>query len=406
MPTDWWKGLSLLFFLAPVAVDAMSASLEKIFPVEIRSRLSEPGRHSVIVLSASRFGDSAFEAALRQLTVPAFPGGIDQARLRLIDGYAVRADAQGLRSLAREEGLAALWVIPDPLFGEMVRIIESLDYIVRTVPEPMAVNISLGPPPAMLPLPYREDEPIHLATRKAAEAGKLVVMSAGNAGPGNDTLNPWCLSPSVVCVGAATEDGSRVWEKSSRGRPGDPLYRPGVVAPGVDLLTAHPAGVPKSPEMRAAEKRTGFDRRVPPERRDFYTVVSGTSFAARHVSDAAAQVFFFLANARAELLAAGETDPKIAIFYHHAPLKKRDSWVRDRRWAGTVEDLESFFAAIYPARPDPLVVKQILLDAALPMADFGEHEAGSGFLHQEIIHRYFGKYGSPKPKILSTKVTE
>jgi hypothetical protein len=231
-------------------------------------------------------------------------------------------------------------------------------------------------------------------------------MSAGNAGPRNDTLNPWCLSPTVLCVGAALEDGSKLWEQSSRGRPGDPLYRPGVVAPGVDIVTTHPPAIPKSPEMLVAEKRAGFDKRVAPDKRDLYTVASGSSFAASHVSGAAAQVFFYLSNARAELIAQGDQDPKIAVIYTHAPLKNRDPLVRTHRLIGEVKDFDSNFVAIYPARPDPLVVKQILLDAALPMANYREHEVGSGFLHQEIINRHFGQYGLVQPKLLPVKAVE
>jgi hypothetical protein len=406
MLTQPWMRSALPVFLVTSMMDPATASQDKVFPAEARGKIAGPAYRNVIVLSSSPTGDPAFEAALRRHTVPAFEGGLEKARLPLIGGYAVRANAQGIQGLAQVPEVVALWVTPDQLFGDSVRIIKSIDYVVRTVPQPMAINISLGPPPAMLPLPYREREPVSLAIQKAGEADKLVVMSAGNAGPKDDTLNPWCLSPTVVCVGAATEDGSGLWKQSSRGRPGDPLYRPSVVAPGVDVITTHPPGIPKSAEMLAAEKWAGFDQRVPPDKRHLYTVVSGSSFAASHVSDAAAQVFFYLSKAREELAAQGDKDPKIAMIYTHASLQKRDALVRTRRLAGEVKDFDSNFLAIYPARPDPLVVKQILLDSALPMAGYREHEVGSGFLHQEIINRLFGQYGLVQPKILSTKAVE
>lgn len=387
-------------------IDPAAAQPEKIFPAEIRGKLSGARTHHVIVLSAGRLDGAAFEAALRQHTVPAFPGGMENARLPLIDGYAVKANAKGLAGLARLSGVAAVWVIPESLFADSVRIIKSIDYVVRTVPDPIAINISLGPPAAMLPMPYREREPINLAIRKAAEAGKLVVMSAGNDGPGNDTLNPWCLSPWVVCVGAASADGAKLWEKSSRGRPGDPVYRPGVVAPGIDILTAHPPDIAKTPDQLAAEKRSGFAERVPADKRQLYTVVSGSSFATKYVSDAAAQVFFYLSSARADLAAQGEKDPKIAVMYSHRSLKDRDALVRARRLIGEAKDFESYFMAIYPARPDPLVVKQILLDAALPMAGYREHEIGSGFLNRDLINHHFGQYGLVQPKILPVKAVQ
>lgn len=386
--------------------DPAAARREKIFPAEIRGRLSGPRAHHVIVLFSGT-DRATFEVALRQHTAPAFPGDMDQARLPLINGYAAKANAKGLEGLGQIQSVAAVWVIPEPLFADSVRIIKGIDYVVRTVPDPMAINISLGPPAAMLPMPYREQEPINLAIKKAAEAGKLVVMSAGNDGPRNDTLNPWCLSPWVVCVGAATADGSKLWEKSSRGRPGDPVYRPSVVAPGVDVITTHPPDIPKTPDMLAAEKRIGFEKQVPADKRHLFTVVGGSSFAAMHVSDAAAQVFFYLASARDDLAAKGEKDSKkIAVIYTHRLLKDRDALVRTRRLIGEVKDFEDNFLAIYPARPDPLIVKQILLDAALPMAGYGEHEIGSGFLHQDMINRLFGQYGLVKPKILPVKSVE
>lgn len=398
--------IALLLFLLPPMADPMAAQREKIFPVEARGGLSGTRSHNVIVLSSGTTDSAAFETALRKNTVPAFPGDIEQARLPLINGYAVKANVKGMEGLGQLQSVAAVWVIPDPLFAHYVRVIKGIDYVVRTVPDPMAINISLGPPAGMLPMPYREQEPISLAIRKAAGAGKLVIMPAGNDGPGNDTLNPWCLSPWAVCVGAATADGSKLWEKSSRGRPGDPVYRPSVVAPGVDILTTHPPQIPKTPEQLAAEKRIGFDQQVPADKRDLFTVVSGSSFATSHVSDAAAQVFFFLANARDDFIAKGDKDPKAAVIYTHRLLKGRDALVRTHRLIGEVKDFESNFLAIYPARPDPLVVKQILLDAASPMAGYGEHEIGSGFLHQDTINQLFGQYGLVKPKILPVKSVE
>lgn len=395
--------IALLLLLLPNMVDPAAAQREKIFPAEVRGRLSGSRSHNAIVLSSDTIDRVAFEAALRPHTAPAFPGGMEQARLPLIDGYAVKASAKGLEGLGQLQSVAAVWVIPDPLFAHYVRIIKGIDYVVRTVPDPMAINISLGPPAALLPMPYREQEPISLAIKKATEAGKLVVMSTGNDGPGNDTLNPWCLSPWAVCVGAATADGSKLWEKSSRGRPGDPVYRPSVVAPGVDVLTTHPPDLPKTPDQLAAEKRIGFDQQVPVDKRNLYTVVSGSSFATSYVSDAAAQVFFYLSNARDDFIAKGDQDPKVAIPYSHRLLKERDALVRTRRLIGEVKDFDSYFMAIYPARPDPLIVKQILLDAALPMAGYGEHEIGSGFLHKDMINHLFGQYGLVTPKILSTK---
>jgi hypothetical protein len=158
--------------------------------------------------------------------------------------------------------------------------------------------------------------------------------------------------------------------------------------------------------MLAAEKRIDFDKKVPADQRKLYTVVSGSSFAALYVSDAAAQVFFYLVHARGELVAKGEKDPKIAVIYSHRKLANRDAVVRTRRLAGEVKDFDSNFVAIYPARPEPIIVKQILLDSALAMPGYQESEVGSGFLDKDLVDRLFGQYGLAKPKVLPVKVVK
>ena len=45
------------------------------------------------------------------------------------------------------------------------------------------------------------------ATRVFTDHGVSVVFSAGNAGPGNGTLNPYSQAPWVVSVGATDQNG-------------------------------------------------------------------------------------------------------------------------------------------------------------------------------------------------------
>ncbi|MEP7009434.1 MAG: S8 family serine peptidase [Acidobacteriota bacterium] len=382
---------------------------EKIFPEDRRAEVKVDGAYEVIVL-AEAGQVAAAESAVRQHGSAPFPGGIQRARLELIEGIAAKASGAGIKALAESKGIARIWMVPRDLFENYVRIIQGLGYVVATDPGPGPINLSLGPPSGMLPMPFQEGEPLNLATRRAAAAGKLTIVSAGNDGPKPDTLNPWCLADWVLCVGAAAVVSQKAvpWEKSSRGRPRDSRYRPGVLALGVDVLTTHPSAVPKTEEMKAAERRVGFDRMVAPEKRSAYTIVSGTSFATPDVSKSAAQIVFFLQKALA--VAEEEKDkaePTMATLYTHFRLAERDELVRTKRFAGTIKDVGGAVVAIYPLRPDdPLVVKQILLDAAIPMPGFGTNEVGSGLVTSDHIAKLFGKFGLWDPKLLPVKVID
>jgi len=145
---------------------------------------------------------------------------------------------------------------------------------------------------------YDPDGPLETATWYAFQAGVLPVFAAGNAGAA-DSLNPLAAAPHVLSAGALDDDGS-VAAFSSRGREAprfhyrrgalrllrrhheggdvdDPgLYRPGVVAPGVDVTSAMPPASTVDGEVRPESER--------------YGTFSGTSTAAPAVAGAAALV--------------------------------------------------------------------------------------------------------------------
>lgn len=64
---------------------------------------------------------------------------------------------------------------------------------------------------------YNPDGALQTATWETFEAGVLPVFSAGNSGPGYDTLNDYAKAPHVLSV-AATNDQQAVTDFSSRGR--------------------------------------------------------------------------------------------------------------------------------------------------------------------------------------------
>ncbi len=85
------------------------------------------------------------------------------------------------------------------------------------------------------------------AINAAISAGILVVAAAGNDGEADDgdVATPGRMR-NVICVGAVDEDGTIATFSSEGRNPGlisrDPHRKPEVVAPGVDIVTAHYEG--------------------------------------------------------------------------------------------------------------------------------------------------------------------
>ena len=99
-----------------------------------------------------------------------------------------------------------------------------------------------------------------IAVNKASNK-TLVVIPAGNSGPENNSIwSPGCAEHALT-VGAIN-DGNNLAIFSSGGPTGDGRMKPDIVAPGVDIISAHKFG--------------GFE------------AVSGTSFSAPHAAGAAA----------------------------------------------------------------------------------------------------------------------
>ncbi len=197
--------------------------------------LAHRGRHAELIGLASSMVD-------RNIGPPG-----KEMHLDLIEGVAVTAAAKQAEALSDAEAVAAIWRIAPAIHDVYVRTIWSLNDAVQN--EIRVVNISLAPPRDVLDPHLDPEEPIHLATRAAADRALIVVFAAGNYGPAENTLNPWSVAPWVLSVGAASEDGERLADFSSRGVPSDPLCRPTVVAHGIDLIVAHPRKIPKTQEQ-------------------------------------------------------------------------------------------------------------------------------------------------------------
>jgi serine protease AprX len=130
---------------------------------------------------------------------------------------------------------------------------------------------------------YDPNDPINVASKKAHDAGLVVVFAAGNDGPNNNTLNPYSVAPWVIGVAAGTKDG-KLADFSSRGVPGDPLLHPTITAPGVDIVsTKSSSGLVLN--LLGTKKDVQY---IPPQYLPYYTTASGTSMATPHISGVAA----------------------------------------------------------------------------------------------------------------------
>lgn len=149
---------------------------------------------------------------------------------------------------------------------------------------------------------YDPEDPVVRASKKVYDAGIAVVFSAGNSGPGPNTLNPYSAAPWVLSVAAGCklyvndptnsvslcEDESNGGRApvlayfSSRGIPGDPLVRPDITAPGVNVVSARASlGL----VMNAADLLSdATECQIAVQHFDHYTCASGTSMSAPVIS--------------------------------------------------------------------------------------------------------------------------
>jgi len=124
------------------------------------------------------------------------------------------------------------------------------------------------------------NDPVNIATRMLTDNGMNVVFSAGNTGPGTDTLNPYSVAPWVISTGA-TDDQGKLAGFSSRGDFGSPLFRPTLVAPGVNTVSLRASTVAA---VTTVEGLAANDKQLAPAELPYYTTGNGTSFSAPQVA--------------------------------------------------------------------------------------------------------------------------
>jgi serine protease AprX len=138
---------------------------------------------------------------------------------------------------------------------------------------------------------FNPDHPTNVVTKILADRGIIVVFSAGNSGSGESTITGnFKKAPWVVAVAAGDKNGNLA-DFSSRGvsekgglvtidgETFEWLDRPTVTAPGVDIISARSSTNYSNAISISSDSDYMDTTHVP-----FYTVNSGTSMAAPHVS--------------------------------------------------------------------------------------------------------------------------
>ena len=156
-------------------------------------------------------------------------------------------------------------VLDDSGFGAESSVIAAMEWAAGSGAD--VINMSIGSD-----WPNDGTDLVSLAVdRLTAETGALFVVSAGNSGPGAESVGSPAGADAALTVGAVDRE-DRLAEFSSRGpRTGDGAIKPDITAPGVDIVAA-----------KAAHGWLGTPAG------NGYVSLSGTSMAAPHVAGAAA----------------------------------------------------------------------------------------------------------------------
>ena len=345
-----------------------------------------------------------FIVAMDEAGSQSMPSVAGDQKLQLVNGVSRRMTVRDATELAAKPGVKWVWYLHPDEAQITVNTLKALDYAAATMAPPRLVNLSLGPPTAF----YRErpdpGHPIAEAIKSAAGYGMVTVMAIGNMGtdaPGY--VNPWTAPDEVISVGAWDHTTGGVWAHSSRPVEQAVDLWPDVVAPGIDVIGPMTTARPKTAaERHRDETNMRFRAEVPQSDWDKYTLKSGTSQAAAVVSGSAAQIVRFLQGVMQENGARAGRD-LFAITVEADRITDHDRAVQRLTGRATPHD-DGTVTYTYQVDVPWKMVKQILMDTALPIANAQPWDAGAGLVDPAYIRAQFGAYGIEPPQYLPIKV--
>jgi len=205
------------------------------------------------------------------------------------------------------------------------------------------------------------NDPVNIATKMLTDNGINVVFSAGNTGPGLDSLNPYSVAPWVISTGATDVQG-RLADFSSRGEFGSSLFRPTLVAPGVNTVSLRASTVAA---VTTIDGLFESDTQLSASELPYYTTGRGTSFSAPQVAGVVALML--------------EVNPQLT------PAQIRDILQR------TASPLPAYYP--HEVGAGMLNAQAAVLEAAFPQRHFG---AWRGTAYQNQV-----QYISSAPQVFS-----
>ena len=234
------------------------------------------------------------------------------------------------------------------------------------------INLSLGTKP--IDYPFLLNDIVNLATYGLGSAGvQLVVMSAGNGGStasGRESMSAWAQAPWVLSVGATSDaEGTTLAGYSGRGVSGDPQSGPDLVAWGRSEIAPHPIG-------------TSF---AAPRVTYCAMICAAAILELRH----GVQVATNQQIEGVRLVGAGFIDSwGTAIWadpFPRMPVPALPVIGLQMDGIAQVARVATTHGIELDVRGSAGMLRALLLAAAQPVAEYGPHEVGAGFVSAEIV---------------------
>jgi len=164
------------------------------------------------------------------------------------------------KGVAPEVQFVGVKVLSKDGSGSLSTIISGIQYAAST--DASIISMSLGS--------TQHAQSMDDAVKAAVQKGKIMVIAAGNSGPGSKTIACPADSPDALTVGA-TDKSDVIASFSSRGPNRDGTVKPDISAPGKDIVSCRATG---TNDGKAIDT--------------YYLSMSGTSMATPMVSGAVA----------------------------------------------------------------------------------------------------------------------